>query len=83
MNDIAHLAHVEVHTDKYDESLDFFTRVYGLSLSAEDETSAYLRAWDDYPRTGEGSRSASAGRRKRSRLHGPPPTAARKRNTNA
>ena len=48
MDDIAHLAHVEVYTDKYDESLDFFTRVYGLTLSAEDETSAYLRAWDDY-----------------------------------
>jgi catechol 2,3-dioxygenase len=48
MNDIAHLGHVEVYSDRYDESLDFFTRVYGLSLSAEDETSAYLRAWDDY-----------------------------------
>lgn len=46
--DIAHLAHVEMLTDRYDESLDFFTRVYGLTASAEDETSAYLRAWDDY-----------------------------------
>ncbi len=46
--DLAHLAHVEVYTDKFDESLDFFTRVYGLKLSAQDETSAYLRAWDDY-----------------------------------
>ncbi len=46
--DIAHLAHVEMYTDKFDESLDFFTRVYGLSLSAQDENSAYLRAWDDY-----------------------------------
>lgn len=46
--DIAHLAHVEMLTDRYDESLDFFTRVYGLTLTAEDETSAYLRAWDDY-----------------------------------
>ena len=48
MNDIAHLGHVEVYTDKYDQSLDFFTRVYGLTLSAEDSASAYLRAWDDY-----------------------------------
>ena len=48
MHDIAHLGHVEVYTDKYDESLDFFTRVYGLTLSAEDGYSAYLRAWDDY-----------------------------------
>ena len=47
-HDIAHLAHVEIYTDRYDESLDFFTRVYGLRLSAEDEDSAYLRAWDDY-----------------------------------
>ncbi|RAI02363.1 catechol 2,3-dioxygenase [Acuticoccus sediminis] len=47
-NDIAHLGHVEVLTDRYDESLAFFTNVYGLSLSAEDATSAYLRAWDDY-----------------------------------
>ena len=46
--DIAHLGHIEMLTDRYDESLDFFTRVYGLKLSAEDGTSAYLRAWDDY-----------------------------------
>ncbi len=46
--DIAHLAHVEVYTDRYDESLDFFTRVYGLTLTVEDKTSAYLRAFDDY-----------------------------------
>jgi catechol 2,3-dioxygenase len=46
--DIAHLAHVEMYTDKFDESLDFFTRVYGLKLSGQDDTSAYLRAWDDY-----------------------------------
>lgn len=47
-HDIAHLGHVEMHTDRYEESLDFFTRVYGLKLSGEDERSAYLRAWDDY-----------------------------------
>jgi catechol 2,3-dioxygenase len=46
--DIAHLAHVEMLTDRFEESLDFFTRVYGLKLSGQDETSAYLRAWDDY-----------------------------------
>jgi catechol 2,3-dioxygenase len=46
--DIAHLAHVEMLTDRFDESLEFFTRVYGLKLSAQDATSAYLRAWDDY-----------------------------------
>lgn len=46
--DIAHLGHIEVYTDKFDESLDFFTRVYGLKLSAIEGDSAYLRAWDDY-----------------------------------
>ena len=47
-HDIAHLAHVEMYTDRYEESLDFFTRIYGLKLSGEDGNSAYLRAWDDY-----------------------------------
>ncbi len=47
-HDVAHLAHVEMYTDRYEESLDFFTRVYGLTLSAEDGASAYLRAYDDY-----------------------------------
>jgi catechol 2,3-dioxygenase len=47
-HDIAHLAHVEILTDRFEESLDFFIRVYGLKLSGQDENSAYLRAWDDY-----------------------------------
>lgn len=46
--DLAHLGHVEILTDRFDESLDFFTRVYGLKLSGRDKDSAYLRAWDDY-----------------------------------
>ncbi|MEM7302629.1 MAG: VOC family protein [Pseudomonadota bacterium] len=46
--DVAHLGHVEVLTNCFDESLDFFTRVYGLKLSAEGNRAAYLRAWDDY-----------------------------------
>lgn len=46
--DIAHLGHVEMFTDRFEDSLDFFTRVYGLKLSGKDEASAYLRAWDDY-----------------------------------
>lgn len=47
-DDVAHLGHVEMLTDKFDESLDFFTRVYGLKLSALEADSAYLRAWEDY-----------------------------------
>ncbi|KAA9007864.1 VOC family protein [Histidinibacterium aquaticum] len=46
--DVAHLGHVEVYTDRFEESLDFFTRVYGLKISAQEGGSAYLRAWDDY-----------------------------------
>ena len=46
--DVAHLGHVEVLTDRFEDSLDFFTRIYGLKLSHQDETSAYLRAWEDY-----------------------------------
>lgn len=48
VHDVAHLGHVEMLTDRYDDSLDFFTRVYGLTVSREDGTSAWLRAWDDY-----------------------------------
>ncbi|MGO7522782.1 catechol 2,3-dioxygenase, partial [Rhizobium brockwellii] len=43
-----HLAHVEMYSNKFEESLDFVLRVYGLSLAGQDENSAYLRAWDDY-----------------------------------
>lgn len=46
--DVAHLGHVEILTNKFEESLDFFTRVYGLTISGQDTHSAYLRAWDDY-----------------------------------
>ena len=47
-HDIAHLGHVEMLTDRFDDSLDFFTRIYGLKLSGQDGDSAWLRAWDDY-----------------------------------
>lgn len=46
--DVAHLGHVEMYTDRFEESLDFFTRVYGLTESGRDENSVYLRAFDDY-----------------------------------
>ena len=38
--DVAHLGHVEVMTNKFEESLDFFTRVYGLKLSGQNENSS-------------------------------------------
>jgi catechol 2,3-dioxygenase len=46
--EIAHLGHVEMFTDRFGESLAFFTDVYRLTLTAQDAGSAYLRAWDDY-----------------------------------
>lgn len=47
-HDIAHLAHVDLLTDKFEESLDFFTRIYGLSVSSQSDGVAYLRGFDDY-----------------------------------
>lgn len=46
--DVAHLGHVELFTNKFEESLDFFVNIYGLTESGRDENSVYLRAWDDY-----------------------------------
>lgn len=48
VHDIAHLGHVEILTDKPEESLDFFTRVFGLTESGRAGDSVYLRAFDDY-----------------------------------
>ncbi len=50
MSDTAHLGHVELYTDKFEQSLDFFTDVYGLTESGRDRNgdSVYLRAFDDY-----------------------------------
>jgi len=46
--DVAHLGHVELLTDKPEESLDFFVNVYGLTESGREGDSVYLRAFDDY-----------------------------------
>jgi len=46
--DVAHLGHVELLTNRFEESLDFFVRVYGLTESGREGDSVYLRAWDDY-----------------------------------
>jgi catechol 2,3-dioxygenase len=46
--DVAHLGHVELLTDKPEASLDFFTRIFGLTESGRDTDSVYLRAYDDY-----------------------------------
>lgn len=46
--DVAHLGHLEIYSDRFEESLDFFTRVYGLTESGREGDSVYLRAFDDY-----------------------------------
>jgi catechol 2,3-dioxygenase len=48
MFDVAHLAHLELYTNKPEASLDFFTRVFGLTESGREGDSVYLRAFDDY-----------------------------------
>ena len=50
ITDIAHLGHVEVLTPKPQESLDFFVNVMGMTESARQGGSVYLRGWDDYER---------------------------------
>ncbi|MGY6709520.1 MAG: catechol 2,3-dioxygenase [Rhizobiaceae bacterium] len=46
--DVAHLGHVELLTDRFEDSLDFFVNVYGLTEAGREGDSVYLRAWDDY-----------------------------------
>ena len=46
--DIAHLAHLEILTNKPEASLDFFVNVLGLTESGRQGNSVYLRAYDDY-----------------------------------
>jgi len=46
--DVAHLGHVELLTDKFEDSLAFFVNVYGLTEAGREGDSVYLRAWDDY-----------------------------------
>jgi len=46
--DIAHLAHVELLTLKFEESLRFFVDVMGMNESGREGDSVYLRGWDDY-----------------------------------
>lgn len=45
--DIAHLGHVEMLNNRFEESLAFCTEVSGLTVSWHDETSVYLQACDD------------------------------------
>lgn len=44
---LSQLAHVELTTPRFEESLEFWTEVVGLETTARVGNSAYLRAWGD------------------------------------
>jgi len=46
--DVAHIAHAEMFTPKLDESVDFFVNIMGMTETARNGQSVYLRGWDDY-----------------------------------
>ena len=46
--DIAHLGHVEIFSNKFEESIHFFSKVYGLTITEQNQNSVYFRAFDDY-----------------------------------
>ncbi len=46
--DIAHLGHVELFSNKPEESLSFFVNCLGLTESGREGDSVFLRAYDDY-----------------------------------
>jgi catechol 2,3-dioxygenase len=48
LRDLAHLAHIELLTPRFDESLAYFVDVLGMEVSAEDVDSSYLRCFGDY-----------------------------------
>lgn len=45
---IAHVGHAELRVTDLEASRDFFTRVLGLFVSAEDDDRLFLRAWQDW-----------------------------------
>lgn len=48
LHDIAHLAHVELHTPVPEQSLEFFTDYLGMTENGTAGDSVFLRAFDDY-----------------------------------
>lgn len=45
--DVAHLAHVELLSPRPEETLDFFTGLLGLQVTAREGQSVYLRGYED------------------------------------
>jgi catechol 2,3-dioxygenase len=48
IQDVSHLAHVEMRTPRLRETLAFLTTTLGLQECHRDGSSVYLRAWGDY-----------------------------------
>lgn len=46
--DVAQLAHIEIFSPKPEESVDFFTRLLGMEVTARSGQSVYLRAYEDF-----------------------------------
>lgn len=47
MYEVAQLAHVELLSPKLDESIQFFTEILGMEITAHEGQSVYLRAYED------------------------------------
>ncbi len=50
MSDFARIGHAELLTPKPEESLRFFTDVFGMEIESREGQSVYLRGWGDYLR---------------------------------
>lgn len=50
MSELAHLGPVELLTPKPQDSLEFFTEVFGMEIEGREGQSVYLRGWGDYQR---------------------------------
>ncbi len=48
VQDVAHLAHVEIRSPRIGETVEFLTTILGLRESHRNGSAVYLRAWGDY-----------------------------------
>jgi catechol 2,3-dioxygenase len=50
LHDLAHIGHAELLTPFPEESLRFFTELFGMEVEAREGSSVFLRGWGDYQR---------------------------------
>ncbi len=50
LHDLAHIGHAELLTPFPEESLRFFTELFGMEIEAREGSSVFLRGWGDYQR---------------------------------